>query len=234
MPRRVLPVDGTAVEAGLVVAQGVELGAVAQLALVLDAETGVLAHQRDRRGAHRADVRHHPEPGVERVLRLDAHQAIGSDPAQPEHGERHRAAPARQHRDLGADRLCACAGDLQQRGHFCRRPVVDRDVDPARNPAAARRQVEGHRSGLADEEQVRWIEADRQPAARHGEQGIEDQRQDDDAEIGEAEQPEPRRQGRQQQCQQGRCRHEGDAAAGRQDHGLSLTGRNLIAAPGWR
>ena len=95
--RRRLPVDRAVVEPGHVLAQRLELGAVAEVALDLEAghEVAIGEHaQRDR--AHRAEVRARPRPACRSAIaRAPLDQAERAGPARVHRAQRVLAAAAR-------------------------------------------------------------------------------------------------------------------------------------------
>ena len=101
MAGRCLPVDGPGVESRGVLAQRLELGAVAEVVLDLQARNELPGGEETQRGrAHSADVGHYGHLGVRPETRLPADQPEGPGPADPYGVHPDRPAAQRHQRNL--------------------------------------------------------------------------------------------------------------------------------------
>ena len=171
--RRMLPVDGAPVEAGHVVAQGIELRAGAELALRLHPQQGIDRGEMQRRAARRADRRQDVDLHPHRHAIAPLHQAIGAAPAQPQRLDLRHAAPQRAQRDLEADRVLRRQRGARQRRRIHDRRDVEAGLDGGRQVRPVDRQRDLQVGALADEQAVDRLHRHRQPPGRQRPRAVE-------------------------------------------------------------
>ena len=157
---RGLPVDRAPVHPLAIVGERLELGALADLELGLDAEHRLLVHHLHALVADRADVGRDRDRLAEGQLPLLPDQAERPGPADPDAVEPRRAAPVgasarrpRRGRPLGLGRGAKAERRADRPGD------AERELDPGRR-AAAEPRPRRHREGLADADRARPFAGD--------------------------------------------------------------------------
>ena len=136
-----LPVDRPRVQAGRVLAQRLELGAVAQLALDLEAGEELARAEEAQGGpAHGPHVGQHGQLQVQRRFQRALEQAQRALPAQPDRAHGGGTAPQRHQRHLRGGRLAP--GQQPERGLGGQRLVEVADDLDGRRPRARGRELQ--------------------------------------------------------------------------------------------
>ncbi len=218
VPRRVLPVDEAGIHAGRVLAQRVELGALAALALHLDPEERFLGVELQRRALHAADIGQDGDRALDRDAARQLDERQRPVPPDPQPVDRDLAAALRHHRQGDALRRAGLElGRDDDRGIELA-ALLEEQLEPRLAAVARRRDRRRDRAALADIELVRRRHLDGEQPPREGQQRVARHRHQHQRAIIEAERPERRVVDDQDQRQRYAAEEDEDGAPGRPDH----------------